>query len=161
MYVLPQAHAVMALCEGLQKGLPVANACILAGVRQSTFDRWIKQGQAGISPFDQLVDTVESAQAEGRRRALRTIRRARRRHWQASAWLLARADPEHWGSAEAKPGRVENASIGVILTGLAELAIPFIPAERQSEFRRRVEELIAEQREGRQGGEGSREVGPC
>src|SRR4051794_30736373 len=128
MYELPQAHVVTALCEGLQKGLPVADACTLAGVRQSTYDHWIKQGQAGISPFDQLVDALESAQAEGRRRAIRTIRRARRRHWQASAWLLARADPEHWGADAGQRGGVEDGSIADSLAKLARLALPFVPA---------------------------------
>jgi hypothetical protein len=140
MYELPQAHVVTVLCEGLQKGLPVADACTLAGVRQSTYDRWIKQGEAGISPFDQLANAEKLAQTQGRRR-----------HWQASAWLLARADPEHWGLAEAKRGGVEDASIGASLAKLAELAIPFIAAEWQAEFRSRVEELIAEQGKGQHG----------
>jgi hypothetical protein len=147
MYELPHAYLVRALCEGLQKGLSVADACTLAGIRQSTYDRWIKQGEAEVSPFHQLMLVMKSAQAEGRRRVLRTIRRARRQHWQASAWLLARTDPEHWRSDAVQRGGMEDGSIGAGMAKLAEFALPFIPAERQAEFRREVEELIAAQGE--------------
>jgi hypothetical protein len=92
------------ILDRLRKGYP-PKVCVQAvGVRFQTWKKWLKQGSRGIEPFATFAHEVACAQSEGAIGLLDTIRAAGegapdqhgvwKNKWEASRWLLERADPD-------------------------------------------------------------------
>jgi hypothetical protein len=105
-----------ALLRALRTGHFINAACDLAGVSETRFYAWMREGEQEDAPEDyrQFAAAVKKARAEAQDVALRNIRRAGLEHrtWQANAWFLERSFPELWGRKLAAPAPVESAPEG-------------------------------------------------
>ena len=78
-------------------------ACIMAGVPESTFYHWLQLGRAaqkeGIrTVYSDFLEAVKRARATRTTALVASIRLAGKneKHWQANAWLLERTDPKRF-----------------------------------------------------------------
>lgn len=86
----------------------VAAQC--AGIGETTFYRWLQQGEeeeSGI--YRDFREAVKNAEAEAEADSVAIIETAGRKEWQARAWLLERKHPYRWGRFE----RQEHMGSGV------------------------------------------------
>jgi hypothetical protein len=78
-------------CRAVADGLPYKSAAAAAGISHETVCQWQRQ-------FPEFSDAVQLALAKAEVALVRLIRRAAAKgNWKASAWLLERRYPEHWG----------------------------------------------------------------
>lgn len=91
------------IVEAVRRGSSYRMACNIAGVHESTFYNWMKQGQT--APHGKFVDfrtNVLQAEAENGDRMLGLIQEHANKDWKAAAWILERRH------AFVKDGRVET-----------------------------------------------------
>lgn len=116
----PDVHA--ALVEALTTGCYRETAARAAGIGVSTLYRWLEQGEADIehdkaTPHRELREALEKAEADAEQTALKIIRAAAPKNWQAAAWMLERKNPDRWGRRDAM--KVEHS--GSVKTDLSKL----------------------------------------
>lgn len=89
------------LCDAIKLGAHVADACAYAGLGESTFYRWMAEGEsASQGAARDFWEAVTRARAEGRAGLLAIIEKAARDgDWKAAAWKLERTAREHYGKA--------------------------------------------------------------
>lgn len=123
------AEAANAIVAILQKGLPIDDACAAAGISDTTFQRWMRKGEAALkarnpkpeaAQFREFCTAVKKARSMGKVSNLQIIENAARGtgttpgSWQAAAWLLERMFPHQFGRKiirlEATP--IEEAAAG-------------------------------------------------
>lgn len=75
------------ILQAIADGLTYADAAKLAGVDQDTITNWKK-----IS--SEFSEEIEKMEIQFKREQVDTIRKASKRNWTASAWLLERKFPE-------------------------------------------------------------------
>jgi hypothetical protein len=80
----------------LRAGVYVDTAAKIAGITRQTFYGWCKRGKAGEPPFAEFFHTCEKAIAEAEASAVRSIRAAGRKNWQALCWWLERRHRQRW-----------------------------------------------------------------
>lgn len=76
--------------EALELGLTQKEAQNIAGIHPDTFHTWMKEKP-------EFSEMVKSALDNGKAEHLKNIRKAAKKHWQASAWWLERKFPQEWG----------------------------------------------------------------
>lgn len=77
----------------------VAAACASVGV--GTLYNWLRWGrEAKEGLYHEFFVAVKKAEAEAEHLAVKTIRTASRRQWQAAAWWLERKFPDRWGKKD-------------------------------------------------------------
>src|SRR5581483_10011511 len=96
-----KAEIVEKVVTAVRAGCPVEVAVVFAGIGASTFYEWRRRGLAGEAGFVEFVEEVERARAAAVVRHCATITEAGRKDWRASAWMLARSDPDRWGDKPA------------------------------------------------------------
>jgi len=99
------------IIEALKAGCFENAACDYAGVSMSAWDKWKARGVAELERMEekdlakpskehevyvQFVQGIKKAKGEGRVYAVKIIRSAMNRNWQAAAWFLERTDPENY-----------------------------------------------------------------
>jgi transposase len=75
-------------------------AAAMAGIGESTYYRWLEQGERpdAKTPYREFWESVKEAEAEAEVASVALIRRAAQNGtWQASAWYLERKHSERWG----------------------------------------------------------------
>jgi hypothetical protein len=78
-------------CQGIKLGMTNRLACGYAGIRESTFYRWLQEAEQGHEKQKEFKEAVKAAEATGAAHSLAVIHRAAEEgSWQASAWLLER-----------------------------------------------------------------------
>jgi hypothetical protein len=82
-------------CDALAKCHFIKNACVVAGISESTFYQWLARGMTGEEPYAKFVELVQHARARGRVALVESI--ITDRDWRAKAWYLERAWPEDFG----------------------------------------------------------------
>ncbi len=101
----PAVHA--SIVENLRAGAYIETAAAAAGVSASTVHAWLRRAEDHPedcgSPFLEFLEAVEKARAEAELDAIRTIREAAPRSWQAAAWYLERSYPKRWGRQAPEP----------------------------------------------------------
>lgn len=108
------------LLNQIKLGQPYELACGRAGIHYSNFRRWVKKGEEAQSgEYREFRDDLKEAEGEAAERLLATIRQSGNEgHWQASAWILERRYPQHFGrmsrpepaEEEKKPEQPQNES---------------------------------------------------
>ena len=85
-----------------------------AGIGQTTFYRWLEQGEAQkTGPYREFREAVKAAEREAEIRAVATVQQHMATSWQAAMTYLERKFPQRWGrrldvTTEGSPiGRVE------------------------------------------------------
>jgi transposase len=87
------------ILTALRIGSTHAQAALVAGVSESTFHRWMHDGEhAARGRFREFWEAVKRAEAEAAVRWLAIIdKSANEGAWQAAAWKLERRFPNEWG----------------------------------------------------------------
>jgi len=84
-----------AFCNALAKSHTIKNACVVAGISESTFYQWLARGAIGEVPYAKFVELVQVARARGLVALVQSI--ITDKDWRAKAWYLERAWPEDFG----------------------------------------------------------------
>lgn len=85
-------------------------ACKLAGIHPTTFYGWMRKADEGISPYAELQEAVEKAEAYAEAERIKRIKvAADEGNWQAAAWYLERKHNDRWGRREKQD---INANVG-------------------------------------------------
>lgn len=137
------------ICALIAKGNYIRTACLVAGITQRTYERWIERGEAGASG-DQLyvtfVEEIKKAEAEAEAlrvsrielagqggalltRTTRTMRNGceevhetyQAPQWQADAWFLERKNAAEWGRRDKVQAEV-TATVTLSADEIAEIA---------------------------------------
>ena len=84
------------LLNAIADGCGVYDACYIAGVSNTTYNRWMKEEP-------EFVQAIKVAEAEYKRTKLKLISEAgeQKNMWSANAWLLERKWPEQYGKRDA------------------------------------------------------------
>ena len=109
-------------------GLCDADIIAAIGVNQSTFYRWLKDGEDAKSGVKRTLYTeLKKAESEYKRSLLTTIKSAamsRAQYWTAAAWLLERKYPMEYGKMERKAEETDNApvqlTLGLVIEPMAD-----------------------------------------
>jgi hypothetical protein len=90
------------LLDAIRAGNTFANAAILSGIGESTFFRWMVEGEAAKpkSRKWEFREQVKSAEAEAIHRNVLCTQTAARTDWKAARWFLERRKPYEWGPLE-------------------------------------------------------------
>ncbi len=98
------------LMGAIEKGMPLKQAAMLAGMSYETLNRWRLQGEAedAALEFRHFWQALRKAQAVAMERLLSRIDTASLSDWKAAAWLLERRHPEEF----AKPQKLEHSGPG-------------------------------------------------
>ena len=82
-------------CDALAKSHTIKNACVVAGIGESTFYQWLARGMTGEEPYVKFVELVKVARARGLVALVESI--ITDKDWRAKAWYLERVWPEDFG----------------------------------------------------------------
>lgn len=90
----------------VRNGLPIAQACLAAGVSTRTFREWKK-----VSP--PLSAALKKAESEFELKHIQNINVHASESWQASAWILERKFPERYAKRviNVEPKQVDSSGI--------------------------------------------------
>ncbi len=116
------------IVELKRDGLCDADIIAAIGVNQSTFYRWLKDGEDAKSGVKRALYTeLKKAESEYKRSLLTTIKSAamsRAQYWTAAAWLLERKYPMEYGKMERKAEESDNApvqlTLGLVIEPMAD-----------------------------------------
>ena len=88
-----------ALIQTFTSGATIKDACAYVGVNESTFHKWMKQGENAVSgEYVEFFQSITRARASMRVEAVGLLRKfGREGDTDALKFLLERSDPEHWG----------------------------------------------------------------
>lgn len=124
------AEIIKEVSRLLPKTLYLETVADALGVHRTTFWRWYKRGlkefkrlaknprsktKASESLFLDFCNAVKKGLAESELAAVSNIKRAGRKNWTASAWLLERRWPERWGKPEIDSGVILGSSGRVVV----------------------------------------------
>lgn len=92
----PEVHAK--LVQAARNGLFRKLQAMYAGISEGTLNEWLEDARNNptTSPYGELADHLDKAEAERANEAAEDVREARRA-WQASAWYLERKYPSQYG----------------------------------------------------------------
>lgn len=88
------------IVKAIKAGNYAVIAAAMAGISESTYYRWLEQGERpdAKSPYREFWESVKEAEAEAEVASVALIRRAAQNGtWQASAWFLERKHSDRWG----------------------------------------------------------------
>ena len=104
------------ICGIILKGNYISTACQACGIGESTYYRWIEEGEKAESgEVREFWEAVKKVEAEAEQKLLDRIELASIDSWQAAAWMLERKEPGKWGRKDrlsfkdekGKPSRLE------------------------------------------------------
>ena len=80
------------------QGLPNKKACEACGIDESTFYRWLREGEkeSKANLKNQLNQSIKKASANFELTHLTNIKKFSNEDWKASAWLLERRNPNEY-----------------------------------------------------------------
>lgn len=79
------------LCDEIEKGLNIDDACLIVGINQDTYHTWKKDPRK-----PEFSEAIKRANAEFKKLNLYVIQKASVKSWQAAAWLLERKFSEDY-----------------------------------------------------------------
>ena len=107
------------IVELKRDGLCDADIIAAIGVNQSTFYRWLKDGENAKTGVKRTLYTeLKKAEAMYKKSLLTTIKSAamsRAQYWTAAAWLLERKYPMEYGKMERKTDEGGDAPVQLTL----------------------------------------------
>jgi hypothetical protein len=91
---------------GIEDGLPLKEAAMLAGLSYDTLNRWRIRGESEDAPrrFRHFCKALQRSDAIAMRVLVSGIRKKGKDDWKAYAWLLERRHPEVFGKPEIEHG---------------------------------------------------------
>ena len=99
-----------ALLKGIEDGLPLKHAAMLAGISYDTLNRWRKCGEPEYAPieFRNFCKALRRSEAVAVQNLVKLVHGAGTTDWRAASWMLERRFPEEFG----KPVQVEHSGPG-------------------------------------------------
>jgi hypothetical protein len=87
------------ICNALRAGNHAKVAAEFGGVSETTFFRWMQEGEAATSGAKrEFWEAIKKAEADAEvQRVARIAKAGQDGVWQADAWWLERKFPERWG----------------------------------------------------------------
>jgi hypothetical protein len=82
-------------CDALAKSHTIKNACVVAGISESTVFGWLARGLVGEQPYSKFAELVQSARARGLVTLVESI--VTDKDWRAKAWYLERVWSQDFG----------------------------------------------------------------
>ena len=129
-------NTVNLFLAALECGMPPKKACKLVGISPETLKSWIAQGENGISPYKEFLNSLEMCVSSMEKWCLENIKAAadfsqnevvithiersdgssqkttvtkpKKGDWKASAYLLERLDPESYGKQNVNQNPIVN-----------------------------------------------------
>ena len=83
-------NLIKILTKALTSGASHKIACEAAGISQSSFYRWLKQGENGSAEYAGFYNSIKASESHGALKHLENIEKHSINDWRASAWLLER-----------------------------------------------------------------------
>jgi hypothetical protein len=101
--------------------MPYSLACARAGISEDSLSAWRKKGAEGKEPYASFAEELKRAEGDAVFMRLQHIEGAAiNGQWQASAWLLERRYPEHFGRKDRLQAEVTGKDGGPVQSlGLA------------------------------------------
>lgn len=81
----------------IEEGCYIEDACLLAGISQSTYYNWKKWGEEGQEQYVGFLEALKKAEAEDRRGVIAKLKEHGDRDWKAEATRAERRYPDHFG----------------------------------------------------------------
>ena len=99
-----------ALLKGIEEGLPLKHAAMLAGVSYDSLNRWRKNGESEYAAieFRNFCKALRRSEAVAVQNLVKLVHAAGKTDWRAASWMLERRFPEEFG----KPVQVEHSGPG-------------------------------------------------
>jgi hypothetical protein len=88
------------ICLAIRAGNYAKVAAEMAGIGETTYYRWLEEGQKDNAPkiYREFWESIKRAEADAEVAAVALIRQAANNGtWQAASWLLERKHGERWG----------------------------------------------------------------
>jgi len=90
------------------QGMTKEIACTAAGISRSTYYEWCKEGKEHAQEEQdtlqrQLYEALPTAEAQCELQHLKTITKASKKDWHASAWYLERTRPARYAKRTPEP----------------------------------------------------------
>ena len=105
------------IVAALRLGHTVKDACVFAGVAVPTYQSWLRKGQNGEQPYSLLCDVIGRLKVQKLTPAVTCFHGAASVDWKAAEHLLARANPEEWGTKSETEGANVTVMFGLELRG--------------------------------------------
>ncbi len=87
----------------------VSVACQYLGVSESTWYRWMEEGEKAKSGKKrEFWESIKKAESAAEMRAVNGIIQAGSKNWQAYAWYLERKFPDRWGKRQKIDAQMEH-----------------------------------------------------
>jgi hypothetical protein len=97
------------IVRALKDGCTMDGAAAAGGINRSTLYGWLEKGRAGEAEYLDFLDAVTCAREASESVHLRNIAKAGSDgDWRASAWILERRMPEHYGNRLTLVKRLEQ-----------------------------------------------------
>ena len=91
---------VDALVVRVRAGVPIKRAVGAIGISESAFYKWMERGEAGESPYVELMERVTRARNQTAAAMAEVVVQAGLDgDVKAAQWYLERRDPQHWGKS--------------------------------------------------------------
>ena len=89
---LLDAKRIKRICEGVEAGLTYKMSAKYAGISESTFFSWLREGrkEEGEEKYKNFVSKLEQAEIGGAVFHLQNIKEHSKKDWKPSAWILER-----------------------------------------------------------------------
>jgi len=135
-------EVIAALEKALNTGLSNAEACAVACIGETTFYRWMLEGenaQEGTLKRE-FWKRIKKATTDVIGRNVAQIQKAGNQSWQACAWWLERRYPDTWGRRERM--EMTGAAGGPIQTVTQTCDVPLAALDLSIETRKEILEAI-------------------
>jgi transposase len=107
----------------IRAGNYAKTACEMVGIGETTFYRWMEEGEkdTGKKEFREFRESIKRAEAEAEVRSVALIRQAADGGtWQAAAWYLERKHGDRWGRNDKIRQEVTGANGAPVSISLEE-----------------------------------------
>lgn len=111
------------ICLAIRAGNYAKVAAEMAGVGESTYYRWLDEGQKADAKkiYREFWESIKRAEADAEVAAVALIRQAANNGtWQAASWLLERKHGERWGRNDKLRQEITGANGGAISVSIEE-----------------------------------------
>ena len=88
------------MVQAIEGGNYAPTAAEYAGIATSTHYNWLKQGEAGVTPYVEYLEAIKKAEAVAEVRNVTLIQNAATTTWTAAAWYLERKHWDRWGKKD-------------------------------------------------------------
>lgn len=140
------AEVEVALLVHIRNGVPIGDACLLAGIGRSTYQRYIAEGKTQERGFyRELWEKIERAQAEYRAALVKDLHAASEKDPRAILAILERRDRGNWAppkQALELDGEVKGGGAQVVIQLVSNVPRVTKPITRPATLEERRQAML-------------------